>query len=358
MLGSLYCDNPNVLALITAATNQSGKYRFADLLPENIADLFVKWNSLFDANNSNSVNGIVATQTYKLRSITANNNWWNNGIIENDIEVDYSHPMFTVNNDRAYNWHIAPQTDDSTGSLTMDSPRIKEIHAALNAAKWSTNPDDANEPRQDDLGWRIERMNEVLGIRVGTDLTFDPVKEKAMVRRVVNSSQKLDPKKVGVNNFGSDGMVVKRINNRFKGKEEIVSDQCVIVQDLLQLIQEYQEQHNLAVGIQESSAIEIKEGKNRARFDNQLGLLVELFNLLTSANEMTRATLISSLVSQSQTNEIIAGLGLPSVTKTIPVSIDKKVTQLPYKGIAPHRSISQEVATCTANVGIVLGQLL
>jgi hypothetical protein len=73
---------------------------------------------------------------------------------------------------------------------------------------------------------------------------------------------------------------------------------------------------------------------------------------------MTRAALVSSLVTQSQTNELIAGLGLPSVTKTIPIKIGKKVRQVPFKGIAAHRSIAQEVATCTYNVGIVLGQVL
>lgn len=274
---------------------------------------------------------------------------------------------YPFNNANLIKWHLKPQIDNNNkswgiGSLTMDTIRTIEIHAALNAGKWGINPDDLTKPRKDDLGWRIQRICELLGIRVGTDDKFDPDKEKKIVRQVIPAKQKLDPEKVGINNFGDGGMVVKRINNRFNG-DKIESDQCVIIHDLLQLIQEYHEQHNLAIGLQESSAIEIKDpkddkGKNKARFDNQLGLLLEIFNLLSSANEMTRANLISSLITQSQTSEVIAGLGLPSVTKTIPIKIDKEVTQLPYKGIAPHRSISQEVATCTANVGIVLGQLL
>lgn len=274
---------------------------------------------------------------------------------------------YSIKYSHIFRHFIEPQFNDKNqpigiGSIVMDSPRTIETHAALNAGKWGVNPDNPNEVRKDDLGWRIQRLNEVLGIRVGSDGKFDPAKEKKIVRQVIPSNKQLDAQKVGVNNFGDDGMVIKRINNRFNG-DKIESDQCVIIHDLLQLIQEYHEQHNLAIGLQESSAIEIKDpkdekGKNKARFDNQLGLLLEIFNLLSSANEMTRANLISSLITQSQTSEVIAGLGLPSVTKTIPIKIDKEVTQLPYKGIAPHRSISQEVATCTANVGIVLGQLL
>jgi hypothetical protein len=307
------------------------------------------------------------SQPSKISRIAANNNYWNNDST-NYADINYLEGgfnnffFFLINRQTAYNLHIKEQLDGSIGELNMDSIRTIEIHAALNAGKWGINTDDPTKTRKDDLGWRIQRICEVLGIRVGTDGKFDPVKEKKIVRQVISAKEKLDAEKVGVNNFGDGGMVVKRINNRFNG-DKIESDQCVIIHDLLQLIQEYHEQHNLAIGLQESSAIEIKdpkdkEGKNRARFDNQLGLLLEMFNLLSSANEMTRANLISSLITQSQTNEVIAGLGLPSVTKTIPIEIDKKVSQVPYKGIAAHRSISQEIATCTYNVGIVLGQLL
>ena len=316
VLGTMYCSSASVKSQISNLQTLSEKYDYSNYFPTDIGALFSQWNALWQSQlvsisiPATALNYATVKETSRsVVTIGAINNYWNNrSNPTNDFNASSSHPLVTVNNLRAYNWHIKPQSDGSIGNLIMDSPRTIEIHAALNAGKWAINPDDPTKPRKDDLGWRIERMNEVLGIRVGTDLKFNPTKEKSMVRRVIKSDQKLDPKKVGVNNFGSDGMVVKRINNQFNG-DKIESDQCVIVYDILQLIQEYHEQHNLAVGIQESSAIQIKEGKNRARFDNQLGLLVEMFNLLTSANEMTRASLISSLVSQSQTNEIIAGLG-------------------------------------------------
>jgi hypothetical protein len=244
----------------------------------------------------------------------------------------------------------------------ITSSEIKQIHVALDAGKWGVkvdHPDPDKEPifHVDNLGWRIQRMNEVLGIRVRADGTLDSAKNKVSVREVVASDKKLDPVKVGGNSFGDGGMVVNRITNRFKG-DEIVSDQCVILHDFVQVIQEYFEQANLALGIQDSSAININQDGKTAIFNNQLELLVELVNLMSSGNQMIRAGLISSLVSQSQSNEIIAGLGLPSVTKTIPFKLGKKVEHLPYKGIAAHRSISQEIATCTYNVGIATGQLI
>jgi hypothetical protein len=292
-----------------------------------------------------------------LRKLAANN-IWNNDDSENlDINSKVSHPMFEVDNQRAYNWHIKTQTDGSYGDLIMNSPEIKEIHAALNAAKYSRNTLDPTKQRVSNLGHLIEKASYLLGYRPEPDGTFKPDTEKSRVRKVIDSNTQLDPAKIGVNNFGADGMVVKRINNRFS-KNEVVADQCVIVHDLLQLIAEYHDQLDLALGVQESSAVELKDGATTARYPNQLAMMTELLNLVNTVNEMTRSILVSSLVSQAQSNELIAGLGLPSVTKTIPIKMDNKTNQLPYKGIAGHRSISQEIATCTANVGIVLGQLI
>jgi hypothetical protein len=386
------------------------KYYFEDSLPE----LFIYWNQL--------LNTTIAANERVLHVLGANNDHWNNRQTSTaELNFDITHPMFAVDNQRAYNWHIKPQSDGSYGDLVMDSPRtieirlmieqlltalnalqyqteipaivgtgtvenpetpakhkldwyiknsqgsgipaaiitkITEIWKALGGAKYATNQLDNTKDRVTNLGFLTERIAKVLGIRFDDNGKIEVDKEKATVRKVIDKSKDVDPEKVGINGFGDGGMVVKRINNRFKNKGEIVSDQCVVVQDMPDLIQEYFEQANLALGIQESSAIEIKQDGTAARFNSQLEILVELVNLMSSGNEMTRAALVSSLVTQSQTNELIAGLGLPSVTKTIPIKIGKKVSQLPFKGIAAHRSISQEIATCTYNVGIGNGNAL
>jgi hypothetical protein len=152
-------------------------------------------------------------------------------------------------------------------------------------------------------------------------------------------------------------MILKRPNNKFKS-DQIVSEECVIVRDIPQLIAEFHDQCNLGLGIFESSAVSIDTDAGKARYNNQLEMLVDLVSTIKDLQEMVRSTLFSSLATQGQTTEIIGGLGLPSVTKTIPIDIKGKNYQLPYKGISPHRSISQEVATCTYNVGIITGQLL
>jgi hypothetical protein len=396
VLGTLSLSSATAKARLISTFESNGKYPYKYFFGEYLEELFIVWGR-------NMSNPPLNT----IRILGANNNPWNNKPVPtNDQNFDITHPMFAIDNQRAYDWHIKPQSNGSYGNLVMDSPRMIEIHAALNASqyllevpaivgtgtidnpqtpathkldwyiknsagekvtaiwkalggnKYGINSIDNTKDRVTNLGFLVERIAKVLGIRFDDNGKIEVEKEKATVRKVIDGTKNVDPEKVGVNGFGEGGMVVKRINNRFKQKGEIVSDQCVVLQDIPDLIQEYFEQSNLALGIQESSAIEIKQGTTSARFNSQLELLIELVNLMSSSNEMTRAALVSSLVTQNQTNELIAGLGLPSVTKTIPVKIDKKVTQLPFKGIAAHRSISQEIATCTYNVGIATGQLL
>jgi|GEM_PF-4546434 len=378
VLGTLYCDNQTVVDLISALPSQEGEYKPSDLLPSAIGQLFSIWDGLYEADNIPPTllpNSTILGLTPFLHKLGANNDIWNNNKDRtDDLNYDPTHPMYIVDNRRSYEWHIAPQTgpkhpvvesedidaeleSKGIGILIMDSPRTIEIHAALDASKYSKNDLDPKKPRVTNLGHLVEKIAFLLGYRMQADGKFNKPNEDKILRQIIPSDAKLDKSKVGVNNFGKDGMVLRRLNNRFS-KDGIVSDQCVIVHDLLQLISEFHDQTNLAFGIQESSAIEVNNDAGTAKYNNQLEILVDLITIVKDSQEMIRAALVSGLVTQGQTSEIIAGIGLPSVTKTIPIKIDGKNTQLPYKGIAANRSLSQEIATCTYNVGIVTGQLI
>jgi hypothetical protein len=356
VLGTLSCSDATALALITGLPNVAGKYKWSNLIFAAIPSLFADWYALYDATNTNPDDLPIFPEVRLLRKIAANNNIWNNATLGSDINPDSSHPMFIVDEDRAYENYLLPQVDGSIGNLIMDSPRTIEIHAALDAGRFATNPA-TQSARIANLGHLIERIASLLGYRPEPDGTFKKENELTKMRTIVSGGQPLDPTKVGVNNFAEQGMIVRRLNNRFD-KDGVKADECVVIHDLIQLMAEYQDQLNLSLNLQESSAIEIKGKNGVARYDNQLALMTELLNLATANQDMIRAALVSSLVAQGQTSELIAAMGLPSVTKSLPVQIGNKLEQLPYTGVAPHRSISQEIATCTQNVGIVLGQLI
>lgn len=355
-------------------TNNNNEYNWDRYYFENVSILIAEWIAIYQAIPANpqppDINECInytniVYQMPIMRMLAANNNHWHNDYANyQDLNVILNdRPLFTYSDlEERYKWfNLVSQSSDGSlkqyGNLIMDSTRTIEIHAALEASKYSQNPLDNTQPRVTNLGHLVEKIAFLLGYRPEPDGTFTKAKEDKRLRKMVSSSKEVDPKKIGVNNFGEDGMILKRLNNRFKGNE-IVNDECVVVKDLIQYIAEFHDQDNLAFGIQESSAIEINNENGRARYNNQLELLVDLITIVKDSQDMIRAALVSGLVTQGQTSEIIAGIGLPSVTKTIPIKLDGKNTELPYKGIAPHRSLSQEIATCTYNVGIVTGQLI
>jgi hypothetical protein len=357
VLGTLYISDSNILNLLSSLPTESGRYAWSDLLPQSIPGLFAHWEYLSTIESAIPANSFVFTEIKILRKIAANNDIWENATFGDDINPDptQDHPMFKVDRERAYQWHLQP-VEEGIGSLVMDSPRTIEIHAALNAGVYSKNPA-SGESRVANLGHLVEKIAALFGYRPEPDGTLSHDKEKAQVRTVISKDNPVDPSKVGVNSFGEQGMVVRRLNNAFTGKE-ITANECVLVRDLPQLLAEYQDQINLALGLQESSAISVETQNGTAKYQNQLAVMTELLNLSISNRDMIRSALVSVMVAQGQTSEIIAGMGLPSVTKTIPIEIDGKISDLPYQGIAAHRSLSQEIAVCTQNVGIVAGQVL
>jgi hypothetical protein len=343
-------------------------YAWSDFYYSNIDTLILKWVELQNniihppkrADTENLLDySYIEYGIPTIKKISANNNVWNNNQVStedisiNDADLQY----IQVSNIKAYNWHVKQQIDGSYGDLMMNSPKLEEIHAALNAGKYAINSLDPTKPKVTNVGHLVEKVAFLLGYRPDDNGEFSKAVEQTRVRKILPANKSVDPKKVGVNNFGDEGMILSRNINRFKNKD-IVDDECVVIQDLIQLISEFQDRDNIAFGTQESSAVEINNSNGKSRYNNQLEMLIEIVNLVKDSNDMVRSALVSSLVTQGQTSEIIGGLGLPSVTKTLPVSIDGKDKAIPYKGIAAHRSISQEIATCAYNIGIVTGQLI
>jgi hypothetical protein len=372
VLGTFHCDDDATSLQIRNLRSDSDYYPYAYLFEESLPSIFNDWNGLYQAKLNQPLNipDLGAGVTFEnisyfyheeisrtLRAMGGNNNVWNNRATPtDDINLDLTHPLWIVDNDRSYNWWFAPQSDRSYGTVTMHNPKIDEIRDALNAGYYAKNPT-TGEPRVANLGHLVEKIAYLFGYQPEADGTIDHDKARALVRTIVSKDKPVDPSKVGVTSFGELGMLVRRLTNRFTGNK-ITADECVIVKDLPALLAEYMDQLNLALGIQESSAISVDTENGTAKYENQLQVITELLNLTISNHDMIRSILVSSMVAQGQTSELIAGMGLPSVTKTIPIEIDGKISDLPYQGIAAHRSISQEIAVCTQNVGIVAGQLL
>jgi hypothetical protein len=111
--------------IIPFPSTSGSQYPYTALLYSNVANLFAEWRALIN-------NQITASE---LRLSTANNNVWsNNSSIQADVNYNSSHPLFAIDNQRAYDWHISPQVE-GIGTLVMDSPRIIEIRAIVQENK-------------------------------------------------------------------------------------------------------------------------------------------------------------------------------------------------------------------------------
>lgn len=393
-LGTLNISDSAIKAQLIATPVSSSEYDYKYYFVEYLAELFVIWNE-----------GLALTaNSHVLRILGANNNCWNNRPDETlDVNVDLEHPMFAVDNARAYNWHVKPQSDGSYGDLIMDGPRTIESHAyllelrkalqvqnyqvenltsdpplhyldwyiknssgdkldkvykALGAELWGTNPDSSDVARVDNLGWRIKRLSEVLGIRVKTDGTIDGVLEKTVNRRLhADGSEANDLQDYNPNCFGKKGMLVRHVPNKFS-ENGTVSGGYRKIHDLPQLLAEIHEQANAAMGYQEGTAIEIQLDGKKYRYPNQLALMTELFVTTKQIATYSKGSFFSSVIAEQSIKEVISGLGLRTVDKYLEFIVAGKPAKLYYKGISASQSIRRKLSAIATNIGTVLGNII
>ena len=229
------------------------------------------------------------------------------------------HPF---NHANLLNWHLKPQIfnniDYGIGTVPMDTIRTIAMEKALEGLKYSTNELDPSKPRIATLAWHINRQSEVLGIRVKADGKVDEELEKTTNRRLhVEGSQGNDIQKFNPNCFGSEGMLVRHLPNKFGNKRNScpVSGGYRKVRDIPQLLAELHEQANAAMGYQEGTAIEINVDGEVYRYPNQLALMTEIFVTLKQSATYSKGAFFSSVVGEQSIKEVISGLGLRTVDK-------------------------------------------
>jgi hypothetical protein len=372
VFGTLYpLSGSSLMPLLANAITTVGYHPVSNYFPASITGLFSEWESLRAAApppaGSTATPGAVYTiETITttaggttLRSAVANNDAWKNSPQQlQDIGYSVNHPMFRVDSPRSYRWHLSPQLDGSIGDLTMDSPRTIEIHAALNASKYSEKDPETDELVAVNLSVLIEKIAALLGHRPEPNNTHDIDKEKEQVRRLMSGDAAAKEQDYGGNYFGKKGMLMRRVPNVFDKAGAAQPGGVVAVHDIPQMLAEIMDGLNIALGVQQSGAIAIKTADQTLRYPNQLELLTDLLRTANSTYQLAQKGYITSLVGQLETKEIIGGLGLPTVIRSANVVIDNKLQQLPYVGISPQASLARKIDTGTYNTGVVLGQLI
>jgi hypothetical protein len=402
VMGTLYINDLSIVSLLTNLSTVSGKYHYRYLFPDYLVELFTYWRSLL-TNNTLPSN----TLTITLRKLAANNNVWNNAQLGNDINFDITHPMFAIDDSRTNNWYISPQTDGSYGNLIMDSPRIIELHTALNATQYLTetpaiigtgtitNPQTPathkldwyiknssiptaitdkitaiwkalggdifgtyTEPttgekvdRYSNLGWYIQNIARVLGLRVDEKGYIDSVREdKYYIREIIDDPQ-YDKNAYSKNSFGRYGRLTPHLTNS-NGKRAWDK-----IADIPQMIEAVMEHQNRSLGIQAGTEIEVLNSTTGKKdyYPNQLAMLLDVHAKITEIQLNAKENHNLLQVLSHETRELFSGIGIPVSFKTLWT----RYGRLLYVGHQSDKgSVLTGITTLKMNVGMLVGNLL
>jgi hypothetical protein len=409
VLGTLFCDDIDTSRLIVGIELPSDKYPFKYLFNSSISDLFAEWTAIYTTKQSMiaplpaippEAENIILTQEIEtsrtLRALGANNNVWKNKFIPvEDLNVDPTHPMFLVDEKRAYNWHIAPQTNNSgIGTLIMDSPRTIEIHAALNASqylleqpaiigtgtieypqtsakhkldwyiklpakalggsKYATYIDNKTGDELDrvsNLGWFVENIARVLGLRVDEKAYIDSTKEEDYFTREIINNPTYDKNAYSKNSFGRVGRLTPHLTNSNGSK---AYDK---IADIPQMMEACFEHLNRSIGIQQGTEIEVLNSTTGEKdyYPNQLAMLLDIHAKITEIQLNAKENHNLITVVAHELREIFSGVGIPITFK----SLYNRYGQFMYIGHQSERgSILTSLTTLKVNIGMLVGNLL
>jgi hypothetical protein len=293
-----------------------------------------------------------ASFTPRPRILAANNDRWGHGTLT--INTDPPEPnrrLFSNIDDQTL--FYSPQPNGDRGTYIMEGPRTLEMHAAMNAGYYAT--DSSGNPRVANLGHLIERIAAMLGYRPKPNGEIDANAEKTTwARRAVSNDFPFTPGDYQAGRFGRKGLLLQRIPNEKDKTGQVAQGSKVAIHDLPQLLCEVLDQLNSALNLQESTSIQVKDGNQTYTYPNQLAALTEILTCLIPQRRQVREIWASSIVTQKSVNEVIAGMGLPVVSKQL--AINNQL--LPYWAIQPDKSLVREISASTHNSGIATGQLL
>lgn len=257
-------------------------------------------------------------------------------------------------------YHFDPQSDTSNGTIIMDSIRTiqtlqlaQQIADAIDAATYATDPA-TGAPRVANLGHLVEKVANFIGYRPEPDGSIDIEKEKTIYASAVVKDDFVGGSDYYAGRFGKKGLYTRRAPNKRGATGKWEPGGIVKIHDLPQLHTEIFGQLNQALNLQDSTSITIRDGANTYEYPNQLALLIEIGTGVIQHRRQIREIWASSIVTQKTVNEVLAGFGLPVVSKALAINGQ----QLPYWGIQPNQSLQKEIATSTYQGGAQLGQLL
>ncbi|MGL6339168.1 MAG: hypothetical protein ACRC80_08515 [Waterburya sp.] len=304
--------------------------------------------------------------------LAANNNRWNQLQPLEDISSGFFRNPLVGTIEEVDALYYSTNTQGEYTREMPDSPRIMEIHAALNAAKFAK---DGNKDRISNLGFYIEFISQVLGGSFNPDGTTRSIRQ---MRRIpdgsvvpggwdrgqfsVNERGKTEGQVGGAIGEYAPGIVYQQRTNKLKPdkfnpeKSEIEGGDLILCENWIQFFEAFLDDLNKGLGWQDlgASAIPNADGSdNIALFEGLHQQVSELLYMLSAVSGQTAKTHISANVSQAIVKEIISGLGLPLQNSAIDFEFGNDENgQVPYPALADKSpTLTQQLGWILQNIG-------
>lgn len=299
-------------------------------------------------------------------------------LIMNAIDAKYYNPQFLATGEHNY---------------TMpDSIRLKEIHASLNADKFSKDDNDPSKARVANLGYLLERVARVLGISVNSDGSIRSIRQK---RHIAVDSQFVDGSgqitfpagwsfgqfaiNYGGGNEGQiggnadeerDGIIYEVRSNYFnddKNPDKILEGGYLLCENWPQYFDSLLDDLDKALGWNNAGANVLPNADNTelVKFEGLQQLLYEIAYMLGDLSRNIKQTHILSSEMQAEIKEIIGQFGLPTTIKSKDIEIgdiDKKepvIGKLPYVGFNKNApTLYQLITLLLINLSLVNNSVL
>jgi hypothetical protein len=316
----------------------------------------------------------IQTSNPTPRILAANNDRWSKG--SNTVNYNFG---VTINNLPAelhalFNGldhqllFYSQQPNNQIGTYIMDSPRILEIHLfiqqivkALDAEKYSVNDIDENNPRVTNLGYLIENIARVNGLRLNANGEINLQEEKTKyLPATLNNPQANDKNAYGLTSFGTRGKYLPHLPTSYtNGKEQILHD---VVHDIPQLLEAILRQLDISLGIQHGSEIRTVglDGKIQS-YPNQLALNLHLASKIEGIGFTVDRLFNQSSVTAQEVRGLYSGIGIPVTQKFLNLNNAStgKTVQLPYFSHQVNKpSLFSGITDLKVNIGIINGILL
>jgi hypothetical protein len=376
-LGTLVVDDITKSEIINIV--QPGKYPIKYLFSENLGELITQWDTFYPADNAPinpplastytiTATGVIPPLTYLVtkllavattwRVMAANNDIWGHGTLTiTKNRPPNNHPIFQFDHQKLFE---ELQPDGSYGTYMTDSPRIMEIWAALGAGTYATYIDENGQqlPRVANLGWLIDKMSNILGLRRKPSGKYLDKVDQAKYDRNRLNSPKWAQGDYDLNSWGNKGYALRHLPTSYENGQR-QDNQYDLVHDLPQLLAAVLDQIDLGQGLQHTAEIRMKVGKEVQSYPNVGQLMIDLAARVIELEALVEKMAVMQIETSNSVRELFPGIGIPVATKSVSIDIGGKQQQIFYPGFqAGKGSILDNLSAIKVNLGIVLGQLM